>query len=72
MFAVKFSALSGSMLDAKIRAIEASGAEVVTATDASCLMHIDGGLRRRGSPVRTLHLAEILASQWRCSDDDTH
>ncbi|HET6782153.1 MAG TPA: (Fe-S)-binding protein [bacterium] len=63
MFAVKFSGLSGSMLDAKIRAIEASGAEVVTATDASCLMHIDGGLRRRRSKVRALHLAEILASQ---------
>lgn len=63
MFAVKFSALSGSMLDAKIRAIEASDAEVVTATDASCLMHIDGGLRRRKSSVRAVHLAQILASQ---------
>jgi L-lactate dehydrogenase complex protein LldE len=61
MFAVKFSALSGSMLDAKIRAIETSEAEVVTATDASCLMHIDGGLRRRKSSVRAVHLAEILA-----------
>jgi len=63
MFAVKFSALSGSMLDTKIRAIEASDAEVVTATDASCLMQIDGGLRRRRSRIRSLHLAEILASQ---------
>jgi len=63
MFAVKFSALSGSMLDTKIQAIEASDAEVVTATDASCLMQIDGGLRRRRSRIRSLHLAEILASQ---------
>ncbi len=63
MFAVKFAALSGSMLDAKIRAIESSGAEIVTATDASCLMHIAGGLSRRGSPIRGLHIAEILASQ---------
>ncbi|MBI2973742.1 MAG: (Fe-S)-binding protein [Armatimonadetes bacterium] len=63
MFAVKFAALSGAMLDAKIKAIEASGAEFVTATDASCLMHIDGGLRRKESSIRTLHLAEILASQ---------
>lgn len=60
-FAVTYAGLSGAMLDAKIRAIEASGAEVVTATDASCLMHIAGGLSRRGSPVRALHLAEILA-----------
>ncbi|MGH2376216.1 MAG: (Fe-S)-binding protein [bacterium] len=61
-FAVKFSALSGAMLTAKLDAIESSGAEVVTATDASCLMHIAGGLARRGSPVRALHLAELLAS----------
>ena len=60
-FAVKFSALSGAMLDAKIDAIEASEAEVVTATDASCLMHIAGGLARRGSKVRAMHLAEVLA-----------
>lgn len=61
-FAVKFAALSGAMLATKMDAIEASGAEVVTATDASCLMHIAGGLARRGSPVRALHLAEILAA----------
>ncbi len=63
MFAVKFSGLSGAMLEAKIRAIEASGAEVVTATDVSCLMHLAGGLSRRGSPIRAMHLAEVLASQ---------
>lgn len=63
MFAVKFAALSGSMLDAKIRAIESTGADVVTATDSSCLMHIAGGLSRGGSAVRAMHLAEILAAQ---------
>lgn len=63
MFAVKFAGLSGAMLEAKIRAIEASGAEVVTATDVSCLMHLAGGLSRRGSPIRAMHLAEVLASQ---------
>jgi L-lactate dehydrogenase complex protein LldE len=62
MFAVKFAALSSSMLEAKLAAIEESAAEFVTATDVSCLMHIDGGLRRRGSSVRTIHVAEILAS----------
>ncbi len=60
-FAVKFAGLSGAMLAAKLEAIEASGAEVVTATDASCLMHIAGGLARRGSAVRALHIAEVLA-----------
>jgi len=60
-FAVKFAALSGAMLSSKLDAIEASGADVVTATDASCLMHIGGGLARRGSRVKALHLAEVLA-----------
>lgn len=60
-FSIKFAALSGAMLSAKLDTIEASGAEVVTATDVSCLMHISGGLSRRGSRVRALHLAEILA-----------
>ncbi len=63
MFAVKFSALSTSMLAAKLEAIAATDAEVVTATDVSCLMHIAGGLSRGGSRTRAMHLAEILASQ---------
>ena len=62
-FSVKFSELSGAMLDTKMDSIEASGADVVTATDASCLMHIAGGLARRGSKIRALHLAEILAGE---------
>jgi len=63
MFAVKFSSLSASMLETKLRAIEATGAEVVTGTDVSCLMHIAGGLSRRRSPIRAMHLAELLAAQ---------
>ncbi|MBI3975137.1 MAG: (Fe-S)-binding protein [Armatimonadetes bacterium] len=62
-FSVKMAELSGAMLDAKIEAIRRSGAQVVTGTDVSCLMHLDGGLRRRGLPVRALHLAQILAGE---------
>jgi L-lactate dehydrogenase complex protein LldE len=61
-FAVKNAAVSTAMLDEKIAAITASGAEAICACDSSCLMHIGGGLRRRGLPVRPVHLAEILAS----------
>lgn len=61
-FAVKNADVSTAMLDEKIAAITASGAENVCACDSSCLMHIGGGLRRRGVPVRPIHLAEILAS----------
>lgn len=62
-FSVKFAGLSGAMLASKLDAIEGSGADVVTATDASCLMHIGGGLARRGSRIRAMHLAEVLAQR---------
>jgi L-lactate dehydrogenase complex protein LldE len=65
LFAVKMPGLSGAMLDAKLDAIGRSGAEAVVATDVSCLMHIGGGLHRRGSPVRVLHIAEVLAGDRR-------
>ncbi len=63
MFSVKFPEISGTMGEVKATHIEASGAEYVTACDPSCLMHIDGVLRRRKSAARTIHLAGILASQ---------
>jgi L-lactate dehydrogenase complex protein LldE len=59
-FAVKNADVSLAMLADKLRNVRATGAEVCTAADCSCLMHIGGGLRRTGAPVRTMHLAEIL------------
>lgn len=72
-FSVKNPDTSLAMLSDKIGAIESSGAEVLTAVDNSCLMHIAGGMHRRGllagegeqdlpgGRVRVMHLAEILA-----------
>lgn len=60
-FAVKNAAVSTAMLEDKLDAILRSDAEVCTAVDSSCLLHIGGGLHRRGSRIRTAHLAEILA-----------
>ena len=65
LFAVKMPGISGAMLDAKLDAIATSGAEAVVATDVSCLMHIGGGLHRRGSAVRVLHIAEAVAGARR-------
>lgn len=60
-FAIRNAAVSSAMLSDKLADIERSGAEVVCACDTSCLLHIGGGLERAGSPVRAVHLAEILA-----------
>jgi L-lactate dehydrogenase complex protein LldE len=62
-FAIKNADVSTAMLDEKLDAVLSTGAEIVTACDNSCLMHIHGGLHRRGCNVRTLHLAEILAGE---------
>jgi L-lactate dehydrogenase complex protein LldE len=59
-FAVRFPGISGAMVRDKADLIEASGADVVVATDAGCLMNIAGRLRRQGSRVRALHLAQVL------------
>ena len=59
-FAVKYPHISEEMLADKIQAITASGADTVTACDMGCLMHIGGGLSRRGSPVKARHIAQVL------------
>jgi L-lactate dehydrogenase complex protein LldE len=61
-FALKNADTSTAMLADKMRHVLDTGADVCTAGDASCLMHIGGGLSRLRTGVRTVHLAEILAS----------
>lgn len=61
LFAVKMGDISGAMLKRKLDAIESTGAGTVVGCDVSCFMHIGGGLHRRGSAVKTRHLAELLA-----------
>jgi L-lactate dehydrogenase complex protein LldE len=63
-FSVKFPELSSVLTSDKIRNIESSGADFVVGCDSSCLMNIDGGLKKRGSKIRTIHLAELLTSGW--------
>jgi L-lactate dehydrogenase complex protein LldE len=62
-FAVKNADTSMAMLSDKLRRILDTRAEVCTAADNSCLMHIGGALRRGRTGVRAMHLAEILAAR---------
>jgi len=61
-FAVKNADTSVAMLSTKVKNILNTNAEVCTAADTSCLMHIGGGLHRLRTGIKTIHLAEILAS----------
>lgn len=62
-FAVKNADTSMAMLSDKLRRVLDTRAEVCTAADNSCLMHIGGALRRQRSGTRVMHLAEILAAE---------
>jgi L-lactate dehydrogenase complex protein LldE len=59
-FSVKFSAISTAMVQNKCKWIFESGAEIMTSTDSSCLMNINGFLERNASPVKTMHVSELL------------
>lgn len=61
-FAVKFEPISIAMGDQKITHANATGAEFIISTDMSCLMHIDGCLKHKGTGLKVVHLADVLAS----------
>jgi L-lactate dehydrogenase complex protein LldE len=61
LFSIKFPDISGGILQDKIDSLRQSGAQVVVANDTGCLMHIAGGLSRQRIPIKTMHLAELLA-----------
>ena len=60
-FAVKYPEVSVGMGGRKVEAILATEADYVVSTESSCLMQVRGLLERRGSPVRAVHLASVLA-----------
>jgi L-lactate dehydrogenase complex protein LldE len=62
-FSVKFADVSGAMARTKIDSILRTGADTVVSIDSSCLMQLQGVLSRTGSTVKTMHLAEVLASR---------
>jgi L-lactate dehydrogenase complex protein LldE len=62
-FSIKFPEVSGAMARTKIDSIQKTGASTVVSIDSSCLMQIQGALSRAGSKIRTMHLAEVLASK---------
>ena len=63
-FAVKFEPISIAMGEQKISNAADTGAEYIVSTDMSCLMHIDGCSKHNNSGLKTVHLADVLASGW--------
>jgi L-lactate dehydrogenase complex protein LldE len=63
-FAVKFDPISIGMADQKANHAKDTGAECIISTDLSCLMHIDGYIRKKNMGIQTMHIADVLASGW--------
>ncbi|MGA7858828.1 MAG: (Fe-S)-binding protein [Terracidiphilus sp.] len=61
-FSIKNSEVSSAMLDTKLRDVFSTRAEYCTALDNSCLMHLSGAMHRQHASMRTIHMAQILAS----------
>ncbi len=63
-FAVKFAAISNAMADQKINHALATEATHIISTDLSCLMHLQGVITKKGIPLTTMHIADVLSSGW--------
>ncbi|MET0634952.1 MAG: (Fe-S)-binding protein [Chitinophagaceae bacterium] len=63
-FAVKFEPISIAMAEQKVENAVATGAEYIISTDLSCLMHLQGYINHKQYPIKTMHLADVLAQGW--------
>ena len=62
MFSVEEPQVSTSMGNAKVKRHMETGAEIITGSDSSCLMHMQGVAAKRHYPIKFMHVAEILAA----------
>lgn len=63
-FAVKYKPISLGMGEQKVLNAIDSGADYLISTDLSCLMHLDGYIRKHGHNIKVMHIADVLASGW--------
>jgi L-lactate dehydrogenase complex protein LldE len=64
-FAVKFESISIAMAEQKVNHALNTGAEYIISTDLSCLMHLQGYIDKKELPVKTMHIADVLANGWK-------
>jgi len=63
-FSVKYEPIAVGMAEQKIIHADATGTDYIVSTDQSCLMHLQGFLKKQGNPMKVMHLADVLASGW--------
>ncbi len=62
-FSVKFTDISSAMVEQKVQNALSTGAEYIVTTESSCLMNIEGYIKKHNLPIKTIHIADILASE---------
>ncbi|MDO6434509.1 (Fe-S)-binding protein [Flavitalea sp. BT771] len=62
-FAVKFESISVAMADQKVNNALQTGADYIISTDLSCLMHLEGYIKHKGYPIKTMHIADVLVNR---------
>lgn len=63
LFSIEMPEVSAAIMDTKLDRVESSGADILVAGDVSCLLHMEGGLRRRDSPVSVRHFVELIGGE---------
>lgn len=63
-FSVKYEPISIGMADQKVHNALEAGASAIISTDLSCLMHLDGYIKKKNLPIETLHIADVLVMGW--------
>jgi L-lactate dehydrogenase complex protein LldE len=63
-FAIKYEGISIGMADQKVKNAQATKAEYIISTDLSCLMHLDGYIKKNDLSIKTMHIADVLVSGW--------
>lgn len=63
-FAVKFDAISSAMAEQKVNNALEMEADYIISTDLSCLMHLDGYIKKNNINIKTMHIADVLANGW--------
>ena len=63
-FSVKYEAIAVGMAEQKILNAEATSADIIISTDISCLMHLDGYMKKQNKKIKVMHIADVLASGW--------
>ncbi|MBI4646665.1 MAG: (Fe-S)-binding protein [Bacteroidia bacterium] len=63
-FSIKFEPISTAMAKQKVENALATGAEYIVSTEASCLMHLEAYIKKHALPIKTIHIADVLASGY--------